>query len=63
MAKDFFEGKGIKYEELDVAKDLKARQEMFDKSHQMGVPVIEVDNEIFVGFNRIELENFLGKAK
>ncbi len=63
MAKDFFESKKIEFQDLDVVKDLKARQEMFDKSHQMGVPVIEADNEIFVGFNRIELENFLSKVK
>lgn len=63
IAKEFFENKNIEYQNLDVAADLKARQEMFDKSHQMGVPVIEIDNEIFVGFNRIAIENFLNKTK
>ena len=41
------------------AKIEKAREEMVSKSHQMGVPVIEIDGEIHVGFNRAELERAL----
>lgn len=59
MAKEFFKKNNIQYKELDVAEDLKARQEMVKKSNQLGVPVIEVDGEIFVGFNRPELERAL----
>jgi hypothetical protein len=43
-----------------VAVDEVARKEMVDKSHQMGVPVIDIDGEIHVGFNRPELERALG---
>lgn len=63
MAKEFFQKKGVQYEEYNVAEDEKARNEMFEKSHQMGVPVIEIDNEIFVGFDRAGLEKAIDKTK
>lgn len=50
--KAFLDEKGIKYEDIDVAVDEKARDEMIEKSGQMGVPVIEIDGEIVVGFDR-----------
>ena len=42
MAKDFFSKNNIQYTEYNVASDLKAREEMVNKSHQLGVPVIDV---------------------
>ncbi len=63
MAKDFFQKNGIAYEEHNVAADLKAREEMFAKSHQMGVPVIDVDGTIVVGFDKRNLETMLLPAK
>lgn len=60
MAKDFFVKHGVSYEECNVLSDEAARKVMFEKSHQMGVPVIDVNGEIFVGFNRPELEKALG---
>ena len=60
MAKEFFKKNNITYIDIDVLHDEKAREEMIAKSHQMGVPVIEIKNEIFVGFNRPELERALG---
>lgn len=60
MTKDFFDKNGVQYEERNVQEDLKARQEMVDKSHQLGVPVIEIDGEIFVGFDRSGLTKALG---
>ena len=59
MAKQLFEGNNLKYEEYNVAEDDKAREEMITKSHQLGVPVIDVDGEIFVGFDRKGLMNAL----
>ena len=59
MAKEFFRKYGVRYVEHDVANDDNARKEMFEKSHQMGVPVIDVDGEIFVGFNRKTLAQAL----
>lgn len=59
MAKKFFEDNKINYVEFNVAEDEKALGEMTSKSHQLGVPVIEIDGKIFVGFNRGELEKAL----
>ena len=56
MAKEYFKRNSIEYQELDVAKDEKAREEMIQKSHQFGVPVIEINDQVFVGFNRLEIE-------
>ncbi|KKU91459.1 MAG: Glutaredoxin-like protein, YruB-family [Candidatus Jorgensenbacteria bacterium GW2011_GWA1_48_11] len=59
MAKDFFAQHKIAYEELNVASDDKAREEMVRKSHQLGVPVIDVNGEIFVGFNKLAIAKAL----
>lgn len=60
LAKDFFTANGIVYKEHNVASDLEKRKEMVEKSGQMGVPVIEIDNEITVGFNKPQLAKALG---
>ena len=60
MAKELFAKNNIAYEEHDVAADEVARNEMFSKSHQMGVPVIDIDGKIIVGFDKKTLEETLG---
>lgn len=60
MTKEFFKKNNIQYDEFNVAEDAKAREEMVSKSHQMGVPVIDVNGEIVVGFDRAHLANLLG---
>jgi glutaredoxin-like YruB-family protein len=60
MAKDYFAKNGVAYKEFDVAADDAAREEMIQKSHQMGVPVIDIGGEIFVGFNQKEVAKALG---
>ena len=42
-----------------MAVDHQAAQEMIQKSKQMGVPVIIIDDEIVVGFNQAKLESLL----
>jgi glutaredoxin 3 len=59
MAKVFFKKHSIQYEEFDVANDSEARENMIRASHQMGVPVIVVNDKIFVGFNPSELKRAL----
>ena len=59
MAKEFFKKNNVQYTEHNVAEDETAREEMVRKSHQLGVPVIDIDGEIHVGFNRPELERAL----
>lgn len=58
--KSFLKANNIDFEEIDVSKDEKKAQEMILKSGQMGVPVIEIDGKIVVGFNKPLLEEFLG---
>ncbi len=59
MAKDFFSKNNLKYQEFDVFQDLKAREEMIEKSGQLGVPVIDVDGQIILGFDRPKLTELL----
>ena len=60
MAKDFFTSKGIVYEDFDVSSNQEKRKEMIDKSGQMGVPVIAIDDKLIVGFNKPKIMEFLG---
>ena len=66
LAKDFFREQSITFTEVDVANDPQAANDMVKKSGQMGVPVIEIDGEIVVGWNQKALEDMLkssNKAK
>ena len=60
MAKEFMTEKGIEFTNIDVAADQEKAQEMIEKSGQMGVPVIEVDGKVMVGFDKKELASALG---
>lgn len=61
-AKQYFTEHSIAYIEKDVASDVFARDEMLAKSKQMGVPVIDVDGNIVVGFNQPRLAELLEVA-
>ncbi len=50
-AKEFLQENKIEFEDINVAENKEAAQEMVEKSGQRGVPVIEIDEEIIVGFN------------
>ncbi len=58
--KEFFKANNVKYDELNVGVDEKARNEMFEKSGQFGVPVTDVDGTIIVGYDREALKKALG---
>ena len=60
MAKDYFDSKGIKYQEIGVATDMAAQQEMIKKSGQLGVPVIDIGGDIMTGFNIAKVNELLG---
>ena len=60
MSKEFFKKNNIAYEEYNVAEDAKAREEMIGLSHQLGVPVIKIDDQVIVGFDRATLAQTLG---
>jgi glutaredoxin-like YruB-family protein len=59
MTKEFFKENNIAYEEKNVLEDEAAAQEMVEKSGQMGVPVIDIDGNIVVGFDRALLSKLL----
>lgn len=50
----------MQYQEKDVAQDEQAREDMVQKSGQLGVPVIDVNGEIVVGFDEPRLSKLLG---
>lgn len=61
-AKDFFTANNVQFETFDVASNLEKRQEMITKSGQMGVPVIFIDDDMVVGFDKDRLSQLLGVA-
>ena len=58
--KEFLSEKNIEFEDLNVAADSDARNEMIEKSGQMGVPVVLIDDKVIVGFDRDEIASTLG---
>jgi len=58
-AKDYLTQKGIAFTDYNVAEDREKAKEMIEKSKQMGVPVIVVDDDIVVGFNQAKLDSLL----
>ncbi len=59
LAKEYMNANNIKYTEHNVASDLEKRKEMVDKSGQLGVPVIDIDGKIMVGFEETEFAEAL----
>jgi len=60
MAKAFFTENKVAFEEVDVAANTKAREEMIKKSGQIGVPVIDVGGKIIIGFDKPRISQALG---
>jgi glutaredoxin 3 len=61
-AKDFFTANNVQFTDHNVAADLPHRQEMIQKSGQMGVPVIFVNDELVIGFDEERLRELLHLA-
>jgi glutaredoxin len=59
MAKDWLKEKGIDYTEYDLSLDMAKRDEVIKKTGQMAVPVIEIDEEIVIGFDKKRLNKIL----
>jgi len=57
MAKEYLKGKKVEFTEIDVAADQDAARKMVERTGQMGVPVIQIGDEMIIGFdrNRIDL--------
>ena len=61
--KEFLKQNKIKYTERDVSANQKAAQEMIKKSKQMGVPVLDINGKIMVGFDPEAIKKAVGKKK
>lgn len=59
MAKEYFKSKGLEYEEYNVAADIEKQKEMIAKTGQFGVPVIDIDGKIVIGFDRSKIDQYL----
>lgn len=59
-AKEYFKSKGLEWTEYDVSKDIPHQQEMIQRSGQMGVPVIDIDGQLIVGFDKTRIDQLLG---
>jgi glutaredoxin-like YruB-family protein len=62
-AKDYFDKLKVKYTDKDVEKDPAAAQESVAKSNQMGIPVIDIDGTIIVGFDKPKIDQALQASK
>ena len=60
MAKELFKEHNIPYTEYNVATDAEKRNELIERSGQMGVPVITIDNEVIIGFDEERIRTLLG---
>lgn len=60
QAKEFFTANSVEYTEHNVAEDMDKRQEMIDRSGQMGVPVIFIGEEMIIGFDEARVKELLG---
>jgi glutaredoxin-like YruB-family protein len=59
VAKDYLKQKGVKFTEYNVAANRKKAEEMIRKTRQMGVPVIDINGKIIVGFDKTKLDKLL----
>ena len=59
-AKQFLKENNITFQDIDVSSDQPAADEMIRKSGQMGVPVLDIDGQIIVGFDKERIKAALG---
>ncbi len=57
---NYLRKKNIDFKEIDVSADMDAAREMIEKSGQRGVPVIDIDGTIIVGFDQTAIDDILG---
>lgn len=62
MAKEYFTSKGLTWTEYNVAADHAKAEEMIKKTGQFGVPVIEVDGKVVIGFDKRKLDQYTTEA-
>jgi len=60
MAKEYLPSRGVDYENIDVSSNRQAAEEMVKISGQMGVPVIVIEDNVIVGFDKTRIDSFIG---
>lgn len=60
QAKEFLTSHGVAFEDIDVSVDAARRDEMVDKSGQLGVPVFDIDGQVVVGYNEQLISKMVG---
>lgn len=55
-AKEFFKHHKVKFTEIDVSSDVEGRRELIHKTHQLGVPVIDINGKVIIGYNEEALK-------
>ncbi len=63
MAKEYLTQKGVPFKDINVQEDDQAAADMIRKSGQMGVPVLDINNTIIVGFDRAAIDEALASDK
>lgn len=58
-AKDYLRSRHVPFQEYNVAQDMHRADEMVKKSGQMGVPVLDINGKIIIGFNQPEIDKAL----
>jgi len=60
MTKEYLSSKGVVYDNIDVSSNRAAADEMIKVSGQMGVPVIVIEDNVVVGFDKARIDSLLG---
>jgi len=59
MAKEYLKSKNIEFEDVDVGSNMERAMEMVQKSGQQGVPVLDVNGQVIIGFNKPAIDQAL----
>ncbi len=57
--KNYLKEHNIEFEDINVAEDEKAMEYMIEKTGQKEIPVVEIDEEIILGFDRVKIDKLL----
>ena len=60
MVKQYLAENKVAFEDIDVSSDQAAAQDMINRSGQMGVPVVDIDGNIIIGFDKGKISKALG---
>ncbi|OHD62608.1 MAG: NrdH-redoxin [Spirochaetes bacterium GWF1_41_5] len=63
LAKSFLRERGVQFTEYDVSVDQRRAEEMLAKSRQQGVPVLDINGSVVIGFDKPRIENLLQRIK